>query len=151
MRFPEDRVILDNLRNKNDTSEHMEFMFTFSDDILLPYYKLNFSFSPLDADEKAIEKMLVYPDVEEDYRNNMEIIETEDKFIHYVGIERDQYEEVSYHLTGVIEAKEVAQMIYYDAKITIPETESPFPDTVLEEMNDKILKQLESIQFTKEK
>lgn len=61
--------------------------------------------SPLDADEKAIEKMRVYPDVEEDYRNNMEIIETE----------------------------------------------SPFPDTVLEEMNDKILKQLESIQFTKEK
>lgn len=49
--------------------------------------------------------MRVYPDVEEDYRNNMEIIETE----------------------------------------------SPFPDTVLEEMNDKILKQLESIQFTKEK
>lgn len=151
MNFPENGLVLDSLKNNDDTLERMEFMFRFSDELLPPYYKMKFVFHTLENNEKALQKMPVYSDVEVDYRNEMEKIETDDSVIHHVMIERDIYDEINYHLTGIIESKKIPRMIYYNARVTVDSTGGPLHDKVLKEISDEVLKQLETVEFTKVK
>ena len=149
MNFPENGVVRDQIRSKDNRSESVNFVFHYSDNSLSEYnYRLVFFLKPLEDEEKAIDKMQVYPDVDFDYNKDMRKVETEDRIIYHNLIRRDlDNGGIELHLMGVIESKRIPQVIAFNAKLGIFSEEDLFSGPILDKASNEILELVKTVEF----